>query len=464
MAFVATARAVYGWGESVMRSSAAITLTGVAKRYQVYHSPWQRMLGMLFPRLRAKAQEFIALDGISLQVEQGESVALIGRNGSGKSTLLQIICQTLEPTSGRVDVNGRIAALLELGAGFNSEFTGRENIRLNAAIYGLSPQEIEAKLPRIIEFAEIGAYIDQPVKTYSSGMFLRLAFAVIVHVDADILVIDEALAVGDMRFVQKCMRFIREFSERGTLLFVSHDVGMVTGLCDRAVWLDQAAVRQDGQAKAVTEAYIAALYEHTSPPSRDAPTAAKSKPDSAKPAAEAAPDYRHQQLHDPEIANQIAVLDQQLVSNGFGTQQGVINAVQIIQGGKPLAVIMGGEPIILQIDFSVQKDVGHLVVGFAVKDRLGQFLFGDNTLYAGEQSGCHLQAGQSGQACFAFVMPYLARGEYAVSVALAEYDDDEHTQLDWQHEALLFRSDNTHTATGLIGIPMQEITLQRQER
>src|SRR5690606_19342135 len=182
-------------------------------------------------------------------------------NGSGKSTLLQLICGTLTPTAGDIQVNGRVAALLELGAGFNPEFTGRENAYLNGTILGLSREQIEARLDDIFAFADIGELVAQPVKTYSSGMYVRLAFAVIAHVDADILIIDEALAVGDALFTQKCMRFLRKFRETGTILFVSHDSHAVTNLCQQAVWLQQGRIMEQGSAKEVSEAYLASLFE-----------------------------------------------------------------------------------------------------------------------------------------------------------------------------------------------------------
>jgi len=194
------------------------------------------------PAVRAIG-EFLALNDVSFEVSRGETVGIIGRNGAGKSTLLQIVCGTLKPTSGFIETHGRIAAMLELGAGFNPEFSGRENIFLNGYIVGLTRQQIEARYDAICGFADIGEFIEQPIKTYSAGMAVRLAFAVMAHVDAQILVIDEALAVGDARFVQKCMRFLREFKERGTLLFVSHDTIAVSSLCDRAIWLDAGRVK-----------------------------------------------------------------------------------------------------------------------------------------------------------------------------------------------------------------------------
>ena len=198
---------------------------------------------------------------ISFDVRTGETVGIIGRNGSGKSTLLQILCGTLVPTAGAVSTRGRIAAMLELGAGFDPEFTGRENVLLNAELLGLTPRQIESRYASICEFADIGDFIEHPVKTYSSGMQVRLAFAVMAHVDADILVIDEALAVGDALFTQKCMRFLRAFKQRGTLLFVTHDTTAVLSLCDRTIWLDRGRIQMDGTSKEVCEAYLQFLFE-----------------------------------------------------------------------------------------------------------------------------------------------------------------------------------------------------------
>ena len=220
-----------------MCSELAIRVEHLSKCYQIYERPQDRLKQSLWRGRRQFFREFWALRDLSCTLRRGETVGVIGRNGSGKSTLLQMICSTLTPTAGTIHVNGRVAALLELGAGFNPEFTGRENVRMNAALLGLTPSEIDARLPAILAFADIDDFVDQPVKTYSSGMFVRLAFAVIAHVDADILIIDEALAVGDGFFTQKCMRFLREFRENGTLLFVSHDTSAVLNLCDRALWL-----------------------------------------------------------------------------------------------------------------------------------------------------------------------------------------------------------------------------------
>jgi len=194
-------------------------------------------------------KEFWAVRDINLQVKKGQTVGIIGPNGSGKSTLLQMLCGTINPTYGSAEISGRVAALLELGAGFNPEFTGIENVRMAASLYGLSQNEILAKQEKIKEFAGIGEHIYQPVKTYSSGMFVRLAFSVIAHVDADILIIDEALAVGDALFTQKCMRYLNDFKKNGTLLFVSHDLAAVKNMCQNAIWLESGRMKECGDAK-----------------------------------------------------------------------------------------------------------------------------------------------------------------------------------------------------------------------
>jgi lipopolysaccharide transport system ATP-binding protein len=244
-----------------MSSEIAIRLRGVGKAYAIYARPQDRLKQMLWRGRRAFYREFWALKDVDLEVHPGETVGIVGRNGSGKSTLLQIICGTLQPSCGALEVSGRIAALLELGAGFNPEFTGRENVFMNAAILGLSDAEIAAKYPDIVAFADIGDFVDQPVKSYSSGMYARLAFAVAINVDPDVLVVDEALAVGDEAFQRKCFSRIEEIRRRGAaVLFVSHSAGAVLELCDHAVLLDAGERLLTGEPKTVIAKYQRLLY------------------------------------------------------------------------------------------------------------------------------------------------------------------------------------------------------------
>ncbi|TPI44872.1 ABC transporter ATP-binding protein [Mesorhizobium sp. B2-9-1] len=248
----------------IPKSDIAIHVSGVSKHYVMFERPEDRFKQMVVPRLerlfgrpsRRYFREFAALSDVSLEIGRGETVGIVGRNGSGKSTLLQIICGTLQPTSGSVKVNGRIAALLELGAGFNPEFTGRENVFLNAAILGVPRKEMEWRFDEIARFADIGPFIDQPVKTYSSGMYVRLAFATAINVDPDILVVDEALAVGDEAFQRKCFARIEDIKDKGgTILFVSHGAQAIVQLCTRAILIDSGEKILEGRPKAVISQY-----------------------------------------------------------------------------------------------------------------------------------------------------------------------------------------------------------------
>lgn len=243
----------------------AIRVANLSKRYEIYEAPRDRLKQFVLPRLMRMSRqppkqyfrEFWALKDVSFEVKKGETVGIIGRNGSGKSTLLQLICGTLSPTGGSVETFGRIAALLELGSGFNPEFTGRENVYMNASVLGLSTEEVDERFDDIAAFADIGQFIEQPVKTYSSGMFVRLAFAVNIMSRPEIMIVDEALAVGDMVFQAKCMTALTRIQERGaTVLFVSHDIGALKGLCSRGVYLERGIVQAIGPAGDVAERYV----------------------------------------------------------------------------------------------------------------------------------------------------------------------------------------------------------------
>lgn len=243
-----------------MSSELIVEAKGVAKVFPIYDKPHYRLMQMIFGGSKWH-REFCALSDVNFSIRRGETVGIVGRNGSGKSTLLQILCGTLAPTFGDVHVRGRVAALLELGAGFNPEFTGLENVYLNGTVLGLTRAQITERLDKILAFAEIGEFIDRPVKTYSSGMYVRLAFAVAIHVEPDLLVVDEALSVGDEAFQRKCFARIDKLRDAGcTVLFVSHSAGIVVELCDRAILLDRGEVLADGLPKAVISRYQRMLY------------------------------------------------------------------------------------------------------------------------------------------------------------------------------------------------------------
>lgn len=444
-----------------MSSDIAVAVEGISKCFLMYARPEDRLKQALVPRLARLLgrpepryyQEYWALRDISFSIRKAETVGIIGRNGAGKSTLLQIICGTLAPTTGRVRTFGRIAALLELGAGFNPEFTGRENVYLNGTLMGLSAAEIDARLPQIEAFADIGDFLDQPVKTYSSGMSVRLAFAVIAHVDADILIIDEALAVGDALFVQKCMRFLRDFAKRGTLLFVSHDTAAVLALCDRAIWLDGGAVTEDGQPKLVSEAYLARMH-HAALGSNSSlkRTSVKASEADSPPAT--------------ELGTSKAVSESQLTgrhgSSSFGAGGAEIKSVTLTaSNGQAVQTVNGGEDVTLEILVSVLAPLTSPILGFYVRDRLGQNLLGENTYLSYRDAGVTAEPGDILRARFSFKMPHLLHGHYSVCVAVADGTQAVHAQHHWINDALIFTSLQQHNHRGLIGLPDMKVALEQ---
>jgi len=443
----------------------AIRVTNLSKRYEIYSSPRDRLKQFVLPRLRRLAglsprqyfREFWALKDVSFEIKKGETVGIIGRNGSGKSTLLQMICGTLNPTSGSIQTNGRIAALLELGSGFNPEFTGRENVYMNASVLGLSNGEIEERFDDIVAFADIGDFIEQPVKTYSSGMMVRLAFAVIAHVDADILVIDEALAVGDAFFTQKCMRFLRGFMKIGTVLFVSHDTGSIKSLCNYAVWLEKGQVIQEGEPKDVCELYLEAFYEAQQGKSSTTKLREFKRPDDSLPFK----DQRLVFVNASNLRNDLQVFKFDADAASFGKGGAKIHDVRLLDENEhPLAWIVGGEKVILRVMVHTYQDLDSPIVGFYVNDRLGQTLFGDNTFLSYREQFVHCQEGNELQADFVFYMPLLPSGEYCITVAIANGTQEVHEQHHWIHDAVLFKSESSSVASGLIGIPMLEVKMQ----
>lgn len=445
-------------GEPRSGADIVIRAQSLGKCYQIYEKPSHRLLQGLMGGRRKYYREFWALRGVDIEVRRGETLGIIGRNGSGKSTLLQLIAGTLAPTEGTVSVNGRVAALLELGSGFNPEFTGRENAVLNATILGLSRQQVDAKLDSILAFADIGDFIDQPVRSYSSGMVMRLAFAVMTHVDADVLIIDEALAVGDAFFTQKCMRFLREFQKRGTLLFVSHDGGAVTGLCDRAIWLDQGKLIEQGDAKFVMSKYMEAFIKEREggvAAGQSVPRASGSESSVVR-----SRDIRQDLLERSMLRNDIEIPRFDPAQPAFGEMGAVIKDVVLTDTqGKLLPTVVGGEHVVLEIIASTSAEIARPIIGFYVKDRLGQMLFGDNTYLSNPYEGT-IGPGREFVAKFSFVMPRLQVGDYFVTAGIATGTQDEHVVQHWIHEALLLRSTGSDVPAGIIGIPMHEIQFE----
>lgn len=450
-----------------MSSDIAIKVASLSKCYQIYDQPHDRLKQSIYPRLqrlvgkqaRQYSREFWALKDVSFEIKKGETVGIIGRNGSGKSTLLQMICGTLNPTSGSIETHGRIAALLELGSGFNPEFTGRENVYMNAALLGLSKEETDARFDDIIAFADIGQFIEQPVKTYSSGMYVRLAFAVIAHVDADILVVDEALSVGDAVFAQKCMRFIRGFQEQGTLLFVSHDTAAVQNLCESAIWLGYGQIQMMGTSKEVSESYLQfTLQEVYGDEARL--TSMASGEAAAEPAAE-------ETASDPEAPSIIdcgaiaTVRDNIAAAKGWKTGRADILSVSLTRlSPGPKGVFEGGERVRMTVRAKTHEPLQSPILGFLVRDRLGQDLFGENTLPFTSRVATPVGAGTTFEGVFEFRLPMLPNGQYAVMSSVADGDLSDNVQHHWMHDALIINVSSSKIRYGLVGTQFERVELK----
>lgn len=435
-----------------------IEVRGVGKCYQLYDKPVHRMLQSLIRGRRRFYREFWALRGIDLEVRRGECLGIVGRNGAGKSTLLQLIAGTLRPTEGSASLNGRVAALLELGSGFNPEFTGRQNVYLNASILGLTRAEVDARIESILTYADIGEFVDQPVRNYSTGMVMRLAFSVVTHVDADVLIIDEALAVGDAFFMQKCMRYLREFRKRGTMLFVSHDASSVVSLCDKAIWLEHGQVQRAGNAREVVEAYLeASIVERQGGVANNREKVGKA----IRQAVTRQIDPRQDLIDRSTLRNDLQIFPFQPDVAGFGECKLRIDHVSFCnEDGNAVAAVVAGECVTLLVELYAEEAVDNAITGFYLKDRLGQLLFGDNTALS-HDGDFAVEAGQAFEARFCFVMPRLMPGEYFIAVGVAEGTQEQHVVQHWLHEALRFMCTGGTMAAGLIGIPMLDIRLER---
>jgi ABC-type polysaccharide/polyol phosphate transport system ATPase subunit len=394
-----------------------ISFQGVSKSYPIYASPRDRLKELLTFNRRRCHEDFWALRDITFEVERGETFCIVGENGSGKSTLLQIVAGILAPTSGRVDVRGRVSALLELGSGFNPEFTGRDNVYLNAAILGFSTPEIDRIFPRIEAFAEIGSFIDQPVKTYSSGMLVRLAFAVAIHMEPEILIVDEALAVGDIYFRQRCMRKVHELRSRGiTILFVSHAVGDVKALGDRTMWLDGGRIRAIGDTDHVVSQYLAAMVEKD--------TAYLRLRQRETPA-------REETVTAPEVVTEIPNIDHR-----YGDGRAEILGIAVLDPyGRKLGLLQPGEPIVVRISVKAHDHLAQPNVGFMFRNHLGMDFSGTNTTREGFVLPPMIP-GDVYTVDFHLQLPVLYPASFSFSPAIADGDLVNYRMCDWIDNAV----------------------------
>lgn len=444
-----------------MYSDVIVSARALCKSYRIYRQPWHRLLQCLLPWRFKLYREVQALRDCSFKVQRGECLGIIGRNGAGKSTLLQLLAETVAPTSGDLEIRGRIAALLELGSGFNPEFTGRENIFMYGAILGLSPEKIRERYQSIIDFADIGDAVEQPVKTYSSGMAMRLAFAVVAHIDADVLIIDEALAVGDVVFVQKCYAFLRDFIKKHTVILVTHDIAAVRDLCGRAIWLEDGRVVEDGAPAKVTDDYLAYCYETRQGASAIAVPAEEK---TAEP--DAASDVRGGiwKEHPEQVPHyDFFAFDENAPSFGKGGAR-IREIFFTDQEGNTLNECRGSEMVRLVFSIDIQEDMKSPIVGFAFRNSRGENLFGDNSFEIYRDEPHSVSQGDVLEAVFEFEMPRLHPGEYTLHAAIADGTQDDHVQHQWFHNVLTITS-YYHGKTGvMVGIPMRRITLRTIRR
>ncbi len=410
-----------------MSFNPAIAVENISKVYRLYNKPADRFYEALFLGKRTYGRDFWALHDVSFSIREGESVGIIGRNGSGKSTLLQILAGTLQPSAGNLQTRGRISALLELGSGFNPEFTGEENIWLNGAILGLTTDEIRDRYDSIVAFAGLGDFIKQPVKTYSSGMAVRLAFSVAMSVDPDIFIVDEALAVGDIFFQQKCMAHMRERMRDKTRLFVSHDMHSICTLTERVLVLHQGKLVLDGSPSEAVELYTRALHNETfGNNSSNAPSVEALIPATLMPSKSS--------LNLPWID-----VD---TSGAGGAGEVVIRRVAITREETSTSshVVSAGARVRAFLDIVASTSKEEIVVGYLVRDRVGVAIFGENTITSNLPL-LSFKAGETKTICFEFVWPEIHPGEYTITIGVGEGRHPlQHTIQCWAQNVFCFEA------------------------
>lgn len=379
-----------------------IRVTGLGKAYKQYPNRWSRLIEWLVPFSRPRHEQHWVLQGVDFEIPAGEAVGIVGVNGAGKSTLLKMITGTTQPTCGQIHLQGRVAALLELGMGFHPDFTGRQNAFMAGQLLGMQVEEIEALMPEIEGFAEIGEAIDHPVRTYSSGMQMRLAFSVATARRPDILIVDEALSVGDAYFQHKSFERIRSFRRAGTtLLIVSHDRSAIQSICDTAILLEKGRMAMHGKPEEVMDYYNAMLAEREG-----------------------------------------QIVRQEMLANGqvqtiSGTGEATIHSVRLLdQRQRSVEVAEVGQPMVLEVQVDVRQDIERLVLGFMIKDRLGQAIYGINT-HRLDQALTDLHAGERVTYRFAFPMR-LGKGNYSVALSLSRLDSHLDRNFEWRDYGLVF--------------------------
>jgi lipopolysaccharide transport system ATP-binding protein len=418
----------------------------ISKCFRIYRHPSDHLKELFTFGKRRYHEPFWAVKDVDLSIDRGCCLGIIGENGSGKSTLLRMVAGVVRPTAGDITVDGRVSALLELGAGFNPQFTGRENIYLYASILGFTDAQTRERIPSIEKFAEIGEFVDRPVKTYSSGMFVRLAFAVAIHMDPDILIVDEALSVGDIFFQQRCMRRIQQLKKQGvTILFVSHDLEAVRNLADRVIWMEHGSVRLEGKTDDVVSKYLAAMVtrgrkEIMEEEALGKPLFTSTDLDLTDEALARIPKFIE---HIPNVDHR------------YGNGKARIAGIGIYgREGETAASVAQGDRICVRISVEFQDAVEHPNVGFMLRNRLGEDVTGTNVMFEGERLPA-ARAGERLSVDFVLDLPFLHAGFYHFSPAVADGTLDQYEMCDWVENACVIEVIQRSTTYGHLRIPMR---------
>ena len=430
-----------------------IEVNDVTKIYKLYKDPIDRFKEAIHPFHKQYSTPFYALRNVSFRVEKGETVGIIGTNGSGKSTILKIITAVIQPSEGTVKVDGTVSALLELGAGFDMEYTGVENIYMNGAVLGFSREEMDRKKEEILDFADIGDFVHQPVKTYSSGMLVRLAFALAINVDPEILIIDEALAVGDAFFQAKCFHKLEEIKAAGTtILFVSHDIVSVKKLCSRAIWLDQGNVREIGEAKEVCEKYLGMQIEEQNKKKKQLVEQLVLENTITKEAAWAKEECSFKKI-DPEKAD-----------GESGTKAGEIVSFYIRDEQKnDVVVLETGKTYYFGLLTKFYEDIDNVLFGFEMENTKGVKLFSVNN-YLTDEVLPHVKSGELYEVSFEIKLPRICATEYLISPSLAAGSQENHIVLHRIHNGMKIDVDNQGYNLSLIELDTKASFIQHDEK
>ena len=438
----------------------AIEVRGVSKFYNLYERPQDRVKELFSLTKKKYHTLYKALDQVSFTVKKGETLGIIGRNGAGKSTLLKLITGVITPSEGSIETHGEISALLELGTGFNPEYTGYENIFLNGSMRGFSDREMQEKVKEIVDFADIGEYMGQPVKTYSSGMFARLAFAVMISFKPEILIVDEALSVGDIFFQQKCNTFMKEEMKGVTKLLVTHDMNSIANMADRVILIDRGKIIREGKPLEVIEDYLKLLHtsvfqsEEAAAKDEDARLNAATEAEAEALALEAA-------AREKEKA-EIGWVDSPKESIG-GAQDILIDRCRMLINGEAVDVVKPGDAVRIELLLHSKKDADNIIIGYTFKDKYGNSIFAQSTLGEGIMIE-GVKQGEVRKASLSFHWPEVKEGDYFLTLGLGEgYDQMVHTVQCWVHSVLHVQAIALKPMHGVLNHVIEEFKIERIE-